>query len=160
MMNPLAAAGAWEAAMQWKEHNERAAAYALARARADANRKPLLNVGCPAIRPLQRHPCGDVCLDLDPRILERCQASRPVVGDVRQIPFPNRYFGAALVCHVLEHLPTAEDASTAIQELHRVADAVYICSPSRASIAAWLHPGHRLWVDQHAGTITISQREA
>lgn len=129
-----------------KEHADRLTSYEAARRTADALRKPLLNVGCGTTHFLS-HPCGDVCIDVDPKRLIVCRSRRPTVGDVRSIPYPDRSFGAALCCHVLEHLPTVADAQRALSELFRVADYVYVRSPSRLLAIAWIHPDHPLWVD-------------
>ncbi len=149
----------YEGLRQLHENGERWSAYQQARAMADALGKPLLNVGCPRIFP-GKYPCGDVCLDISPERLAHCQSPEPVLADVRDIPYPDAWFGAALCSHVLEHLPTVEDALQALRELRRVAGGrVYVVSPSRLSLAAWLHPEHRLWVEQlPEGSIRIQQR--
>ncbi len=152
---------AWESAIQVKENADRWDAYRKARLAADLAGKPLLNIGCPRVYgPMSmKYPCGDVCLDIDPQRLESCESSSPTLGDVRRIPFPDGYFGAALCCHVLEHLPTVADAEQALAELRRVADTVFVCSPTRSSLMAWLHPEHRLWVNHLPdGSITFEQR--
>ncbi|HIE17209.1 MAG TPA: methyltransferase domain-containing protein [Dehalococcoidia bacterium] len=80
------------------------------------------------------------------------------VADVAQIPFCDKAFGAAFTSHVLEHLPTIGHAKKALEELNRVADAVFIAHPSRQSIGAWLHPGHNLWIWQNSGMVYVQAR--
>lgn len=140
------------------EHVDRYAAYLAARRAANARGKPLLNVGCPSAY-LLSHPCGDVCLDIDPGHLALCRSARPTYGDVRAIPYADSTFGAALCSHVLEHMRTVADAERALAELQRVADVVYICAPSRLGITHWLHPDHYLWVDRLPdGRVRFTQR--
>lgn len=157
--------GAWQAALQLKEHGDRWAAWDAARLAADARGKPLLNIGCPRRSGLLwsgigSYPCGDVCLDISPWRLAACRSPRPTLGDVRAMTrFADRSFGAALCCHVLEHLATVADAEAAVAELARVADVVYVCSPSRLSVSGWLHPEHALWVDHWPdGRLSFEQR--
>lgn len=132
-----------------------------ARIYADEVGKPLLVVGAPyGGSPLARvlkvgtHECGDVCLDIQG--CPECPYS--VVSDVRDIPFPDGYFGAALASHVLEHLPTVEDAEMAYRELSRVADRVFVASPLRTNIYAWLKTDHHLWVQEEPQGIYFQQR--
>lgn len=126
---------------------------------AQARGKPLLVVGGPygsgiggQIFHFKAHGCGDVCLDLN---ADSCDGCPTTVADVREIPFGDAYFGAVYVSHVLEHLPTVEDAAQAVNELYRVADEVFVVSPPKSSIYAWLYPGHHLWVSQDAHGILI-----
>lgn len=136
----------------------RMATWEAARAAADAAGKPMLNIGCPSVRPLA-YACPDVCLDISAERLARCRSARPTHGDVRRIPFPNKAFGSVICFHVLEHLDTVADAERALGELGRVADRVYVISPNRLQIPAWVHPEHRLWVHHHAnGSISFEQR--
>ena len=149
----------YEAMQYAREHAERWEAYRAARATADAARLPLLNIGCPRIVP-GKYPCGDVCLDLSAKRLAWCKSPSPTHGDVRAIPYPTGYFGAVLCAHVLEHLATVADAQQACAEMVRVAGGrVFLISPSRASIVAWLHPEHKLWVERVSnGQVKITQR--
>lgn len=129
-----------------KENKERWKAYEAARQMADAVGKPLLNIGCPRIRPL-RYPCGDMCLDIDPDRLKVCESPHPTLADIRAIPFSDNYFGAVLCSHVLEHLHSIEDARQAVAEMVRVSGSrVFVVSPSTTSIPAHLHAEHRLWI--------------
>jgi len=60
---------------------------------------------------------------------------------------------------VLEHLASAEDCTQAWQQLHRVADTVFVSLPGKDSIMAWLAPGHKLWVQQiGSGILKIEER--
>ncbi|MDD5191062.1 MAG: VTT domain-containing protein [Dehalococcoidales bacterium] len=125
--------------------------------------KPVLVVGGPwgtragrRIFKKPAHGSGDVCLDIDPRALTGHHC--PVVASATHIPFADKTFGAVFLSHVLEHLPTVEDARQAIEEMKRVADEVYIVYPSRQSIGGWLTPGHHLWVWQDGDKIYLKQR--
>jgi SAM-dependent methyltransferase len=142
----------WQAKVGLTQVRERNDKYALAWHIAREAGKPMLVVGGPYGSPiagglfnLKAHGCGDVCLDIDPRACQGCQT---VVADVRDIPFSDRYFGSALASHVIEHLPAIDDAVQAINELYRVADEVFIASPRKDSIIAWLVPSHHLWIRQ------------
>jgi hypothetical protein len=125
--------------------------------------KPLLVAGGPwSNRGIRRwlnmpaHGGGDVCLDIERRAFEG--HPRGVIADVTQIPFFDKTFGAAFASHLLEHLPSIHGANRALDELNRVAEAVFLVYPSRQSIGAWLHRGHHLWVWQKGNTIYIKQR--
>lgn len=137
-----------------REVSERRLAFNKAKEYADNLGKPLLVVGTPRLGHLH-HPCGDVTIDTDPRKLPYCNTE---LADVRDIPYPDRYFGAAFVSHVLEHLPTIQDAYEALDELHRVADKVFVVSPSKMSLIAQLHPDHHLWVTSIGDDFIIQQR--
>jgi len=154
-MNPIALGVAgWlalrELRFRRQEVNERSTLYSQARAYADRRRKPLLVVGTPRARlsPTRpAYPCGDVTLDLDPIVTTQCPEGG-VVGDVREIPYPDKCFGAAFVSHVLEHLATIEDFALAWSELNRVADTVYVAYPEPQGVIAQLYPGHHLLMYQ------------
>lgn len=143
-----------EAFQQVIELDERHQVFAQARNHADSVGKPLLVVGTPKWR--FTHPCGDITIDISPDRGEYCNTE---IADVRAIPYPNQYFGAAFISHVLEHLPTISDAYKALDELHRVADKVFIVSPHKTSLAAWLHPDHHLWITADDGGYIIEQRD-
>ena len=132
---------------------ERHTIYQQARQFADETGKPLLVVGAPKL--LLFHGCGDITIDIDPNLGTPCDVE---LADVRQIPYPDGYFGAAFVSHVLEHLATIEDAEDALNELHRVADKVFVASPSKFSMIAWIHPGHHLWVTSSGDGYMLEQR--
>lgn len=140
-----------------RQQADRDEVFALANEAALRSGKPLLVAGGPwgdaGIRRLLNwpgHPHGDVCLDLDPNA---CGLDHFILGDVRDIPFPDGWFGAVYCSHVLEHLPTAADCELAVSELHRVADEVFVCVPGRASVIAWLAPQHHLWVTVEDGRV-------
>ena len=106
---------------------------------------------------IKAHGCGDTCLDVDPRA---CQGCSYVPGDVRNLPFENKQFGVAYNSHVLEHMATLEDCTAAWSELHRVAEVVLTCVPSKSSIMAWLAPEHHLWVREVAlDQIEVTERQ-
>jgi hypothetical protein len=136
------------------EDRERHIKYTQSREYADQVGKPLLVVGAPK-RNWPSHPGGDVTIDLDPNVDSLYHYE---VADVRDIPYPNQYFGAALCSHVLEHLGTKEDAIIAMNELYRVAECVFICSPRKYNIYAWVHPQHHLWITEKPNGYYIEQR--
>ena len=161
----FASVGVWQAGVMMAQNADRSKKYRLAKEHADKLKKPLLVVGGPwGARPYRAliktpaHGCGDVCLDVYPEACGQC--SDTVVADVREIPYPDQYFGAAFASHVLEHLPTLDDCERAVSELRRVADAVFVSSPSKQSIFAWLVPDHFLWVNQDRDNLTVEQRRA
>jgi membrane protein DedA with SNARE-associated domain len=153
----------WQLIVWILETQDKNRKYKAAEASAKKSGKPLLVIGGPwGVQPARRllnmpaHGEGDVCLDIDRRALEghRC----PVVASVTDIPFADKAFGAVFLSHVLEHLPTPDDARRALQEMQRVAEVVYIVYPSRQSIAAWVIKEHRLWVWQAGTKIHLLQR--
>jgi SAM-dependent methyltransferase len=149
--------GVLQLALAVRAVNERKTKFAEARAVADSSGKGLLVVGGPwggsSLRTTLNRPAhghGDVCLDRNP---DSCREDHFVLGDVRDIPFPDGHFGAVVCFHVLEHLPT-EDVQTAFDELHRVADEVFICVPTRGDIiGGWLPPDHKSWVNVVDGVV-------
>lgn len=140
-------------AVNMMELYERHSVFRYARDYADSTGKPLLVVGGPKWS--FSHSCGDTTIDIDPNLNSVCDYE---VADIRAIPYPDGYFGAAYASHVLEHLPTLADGEKALRELHRVADKVFIVSPHKTSIIAWLHPDHHLWVKHAGDTIVLEQR--
>ena len=60
--------------------------------------------------------------------------------------------------HVIEHLPTVEDAALAVNELMRVADQVWVAYPNKQSVIAYLIPDHYLWVTEKDGYLFFEQR--
>ena len=125
--------------------------------------KPMLVVGGPygsgvsgRLLGMKAHGCGDLCADIDP---DSCRGCPFVLADVRDLPWPDGYFGACLCPHVLEHLETLEDIDRAWGELHRVADGVYTCFPGKDSFAGWMAPGHHLWVKElGSGILDVQER--
>lgn len=165
----LTATGLWQGVVLYKENLERRIAYSSAQFYAKSAGKPLLVVGGPGagsnrsllvrLFKMPQHGCGDVCLDLNAGACSICGAEVEVTeADVRQIPYGDGYFGAAFISHVLEHLPTVDDAAAAVDELYRVADAVFIAGPSKQNLYAWIHPDHHLWVRQNTEGVLIQGR--
>ena len=168
-MNPLLLTlGLWQGTVLFRQHQERLIKYEAASAYAESVGKPMLVVGGPlargSIRVLLRLPAhgwGDICLDIDPRACAGCSECEVVEADIRDIPFSDKHFGAVFCSHVLEHMPTAVECERAIGELHRVAEAVYVCVPSKLSITGWVGNGHKLWVRERAdGSFEIEERRA
>jgi len=154
MLKFLAGAVLASEAAQTYEIHQRRVVFNEARRWCDQVGKPLLVIGAPKLG--FNHPCGDVTIDLSPNIISTCPYE---IADVREIPYPAGEFGAAYISHVLEHLPTVDDAYLALSELHRVADKVFVVSPHKTSVAAWLMPHHHLWVtEKEDGEFVIQQR--
>ena len=149
----LAGLVAREGMQQAVELGERRRVFNQAREYADSIGLPLLVVGTPKWG--FNHPCGDVTIDIQPGLGGNCEVE---IADVRSIPYPTGYFGAAYASHVLEHLPTVDDAVMALDELERVAEKVFVVSPHKSSIAAWLYPGHHLWITASGDGYIIEQR--
>jgi hypothetical protein len=155
--------GVWQLAVWLDEIRDKNRKYKAAITYALESNKPLLIVGGPwgnkPIRHLFKMPAhgrGDVCLDIDPRALSN--HPKGVIADITHIPFSNKSFGAAFASHILEHLPTTNDAKKALAELNRVAEAVFIAYPSRQSIGGWVIRDHHLWVWQKGNTTYLKQR--
>ena len=159
----VAGIGGWQLVVWLVETRAKNRKYEAACARARRQDKPLLVAGGPwGITQTRRrlnlpaHGNGDVCLDIDPRALGDHPSG--VVANVTHIPFADKSFGAVFASHLLEHLPTVEAASHALDELNRVAEAVYIVYPSRQSLVGWLIPDHHLWIWQKESTTYLRQR--
>jgi hypothetical protein len=155
--------GGWQLAVWLGETREKNGKYRAATACAREKNKPLLIAGGPwGTKPIRHwfnmpaHVNGDVCLDIDYRAIRGHPCG--VLASVTHIPFSDKSFGAAFASHLLEHLPTVVEARQALDELHRVADAVFIVSPSRQAVVGWLMPGHHLWVWQEGDIIYLKQR--
>jgi hypothetical protein len=153
----------WQLAVWLIETRDKNSKYKAACAYAQERGKQLLVAGGPwGVRKARRrlnkpaHGSGDVCLDVDPRAF--WGHPKGVVASVTHIPFSDKCFGAAFASHLLEHLPTVDDAKQALDELNRVAEAVFIVSPSRQSFSGWLTPGHHLWVWQKGSITYFKQR--
>ena len=134
------AAALWEGFWYFHRKAERIRAFKMAREVATAIGKPLLVIGVPE----GEYPCGDVTLDL--RDTGECKNF--VQGSVESIPFPDKHFGAAFCSHVLEHVC---DPHTALKELYRVADKVFIVYPQWWTFCAWTLPGHTWLVTEKTG---------
>ena len=155
--------GGWQLAVWLGEIRDKNKKYKAASAYARERGKPLLVAGGPwSTKPTRRllkmpaHGNGDVCLDIDRRAIEGHHCG--VIANVTHIPFSDKSFGAAFASHLLEHLPTTDDARKALAELNRVAEAVFIVYPSRQSITGWVIPDHHLWVWQKGNTTYLKQR--
>ena len=153
----------WQLVVWSGEISQKSKRYKAAAACARKFEKPLLIAGGPwSNRGIRRwlnipaHGNGDVCFDIERRAFEGHPCG--VIADVTRIPFSDKVFGAAFASHLLEHLPTIDDAERALDELSRVAEVVFIAYPSRQSIGAWLHRGHNLWVWQKGNVIYLEQR--
>lgn len=159
----LAAIGIWQLTVWMIEIQDKNRKYQAAENYARERARLLLVVPGPwGIKPARRwfnkpaHGGGDVCLDIDARAVYGHPCA--VVGSVTRVPFPDNTFGAAFVSHLLEHMATTEDAVQALDELNRVAEAVFIVYPYRQSIAAWVIPEHHLWVWQKGDKMYLKQR--
>jgi hypothetical protein len=153
----------WQLVIWLGEVRQKNKGYKAAAAYALKFGKPLLIAGGPwSNRGIRRwlnipaHGNGDVCFDIERRAFEG--HPRGVIADVTQIPFSDKVFGAAFASHLLEHMPTIDDAERALDELNRVAKVVFIAYPSKQSIGAWLHRGHHLWVWQEGNAVYFEQR--
>lgn len=159
----LGAVAVWQLLVWVFETRDKNRKFRAAADHASSKDRPLLVVGGPwGAKPARRwlnkpaHGEGDVCVDIDPRAIY----GHPVgaVASVTHIPFGDGVFGAAFASHLLEHLPSTADARLALEELHRVADRVFIVYPSRQSAGGWLVPEHRIWVWQKGDEFYLKQR--
>lgn len=150
----LAGVGIREGVIQLNELQERGLIFEQARAYADSKRKPLLVIGTP--KHSFSHPFGDVTIDTD---TDKLGQGNTEIADVRDIPYPNDYFGATYCSHVLEHLPTIEDAFKALDEMERVSNRVFTVSPHKTSLIAQIYPGHNLWITPSGDGYIIEQRK-
>jgi len=167
-MNPLIVPfffiGVQQLAAMSAQQEDREHKFGLAQAYADYVGKPLLVVGGPygskgfrRAFDLPAHGFGDYCLDMNP---EACDGgSEYVEADVRDIPFPDKFFGAAIASHVLEHLRYVQDCIDAVNELNRVAEVVMVAYPTPDLIIASLIPDHWLWLHQDGNTLYVQQRK-
>lgn len=143
-----------EGFLQLDELRQRRQIFAQARDYADSTGKPLLVIGTPKFHAFN-HPYGDVTIDINE---SKVGQGNTELGDVRDIQYPNGYFGAAFASHVLEHLPTVDDAVHALDEMERVADKVFTVSPHRTSLMAQLYSDHHLWITPSGDGYIIEQR--
>lgn len=142
-----------EGLLQMNELKERHLIFDQARDYAESIGRPLLVVGTPKYG--FSHPCGDVTIDIVPGSGNFCNVE---IADVRDIPYPDNSFGAIFASHILEHLPTIEDAFKALDEMYRVAGKVFVVSPHKTSLIAQLYPGHHLWILPSGDGYIIEQR--
>lgn len=135
-------------------------AQAAKQARAYCNRagKPLLNVGSgtegSSFRAFLFGPAryGDVNLDLAapqanpcPMPLGEMRGPRACHGDALELPYPDKFFGAVVASHILEHL---DDPAGALEEWQRVGDQVYVIVPRWWGLHTWLQTEHRWYIDR------------
>jgi len=97
---------------------------------AHARGKKVLNAGCGSLPPY-----GDVNLDVTPLPVPNF-----VLGNIEDMPFEDKEFGACVASHVLEH---TDDPKRALRECHRVADRVWLILPPWWDVGTWLTPTHR-----------------
>jgi hypothetical protein len=152
----------YQAGIYLSEYAERKRVYGEAYNYAKAINKPLLVVGGPyggniihKIFGFMPHGAGDICIDTDP---SACGNSNFLQADIRNIPLPDKYAGAVFCSHVIEHLPSREDAILALRELVRISDAQFVLVPSKLNIRAWLHADHKLWIYENEGQLIIEER--
>lgn len=134
---------------------------AQAREYCNAVGKPLLNVGAgtakSSVRAAVLGPTlwGDVNIDLAaPQ--GPPGPNRVTYGDGTRIPYPDKYFGAVIASHVLEHIDRPD---LAVAEWRRVADKMFVIVPVWWAPHTWLHPGHRWFIDgEHAWPIWQHRR--
>ena len=139
------------------EYRLRRQKFLLAREAACRRGKPLLVVGRPGGWP-SVYGCGDVTVDLDPRVLTDCPEGGQVT-DVRDLPFDDRRFGAVFCSHVLDCLSTPEDVEKACQELRRVADEVFLCVTLAQNIYwRWFSREVHVWISEKDGRVTARSR--
>jgi len=110
--------------------------------------KPVLNVGAgtpgSSVRTILLGPTtwGDVNMDIA-AAEHVCTGENVCYGDAHKAPYPDRYFGAAILSHVLEHVT---DPVAVMKEMLRVADRVYVIVPQWWAPHTWLHYGHRWFI--------------
>jgi len=155
--------GGWQLAVWLGEIRDKNKKYRAASAYALERNKPLLVAGGPwgarRTRHLVKVPAhgeGNVCLDIDRNAIDG--HPNGVIANITHIPFSDKSFGAAFASHLLEHLPSTDEAKKALAELNRIAEAVFIAYPSRQSIAGWVIPEHHLWVWQKGNETYFQQR--
>ena len=163
LLGRLLGVGSWQIIVWLSETIDKNRKFQEASSFAAEQGKPLLVVGGPwgsrRVRHwlnMPAHGSGDVCLDIDRRAIDGHPCG--VIASTTRIPFSDKSFGAAFASHMLEHLPTTNDAKQALAELHRIAEGVFIVCPSRQSIAGWIIPDHLLWVWQKGTRTYLKQR--
>ncbi len=111
--------------------------------------KPVINVGAGTpqsslrVRLFGPQLYGDINCDLNGKA--QCTPKGVCQCDIMNLKFPNKYFGAAIASHVIEHVP---DPQKAVRELMRVADAVYIIVPLWWAPHTWLYTDHKWYVKE------------
>lgn len=154
----------WQLAVWFYEIHDKNQKYKAAAEQTARSGKPMLVIGGPWGGKQYRHwinkPAhggGDVCMDIDPHAIQGHPCG--IIASVTNIPAGDKLFGAAFASHLLEHLPNSDDAVAALTELHRVAEKVYICYPSKQSIGGWITKGHHLWINQQGDMTTVEERD-
>ena len=163
LLGTVLGVGSWQIIVWFSETIDKNRKFQEANSFAAEQGKPLLVVGGPWGNKRVRHwlnmPAhgnGDVCLDIDRRAIDGHPCG--VIASVTRIQFSDNSFGAAFASHLLEHLPTTNDAKQALAELNRVAEAVFIVCPSRQSVAGWVIADHHIWVWQKGDRTYFKQR--
>ncbi|MBA7652383.1 hypothetical protein ES703_60213 [subsurface metagenome] len=117
-------------------------AAAFERARQLANGRGIINVGAGPHRTYQAQVIAeqpetlaniDITPNGMPHFLQLDIETDP-------LPFSDKQFGAAFLCHVLEHL---DNWQFALNEASRVADYAVVVLPHPAYFSGWLAPEHR-----------------
>ena len=95
-------------------------------------------------------------MDIDAAACQGCPLT--VIGDIRDIPYPDKYFGAAFAAHIVEHMSTVQEGAQAINELARVADRFWIVVPGKLQFQGIFHTDHHIWVSEAPGGYVLEQR--
>jgi len=101
---------------------------------ARARNKPVLDFGCGLA------PRGDYNVDILPRKAPNFVQIHSFAPP--RLPFPTKFFGSALCFHALEHTNNPQHT---VEELSRIAEKVFILTPSPLFWRTWLHGGHK-WI--------------
>ena len=121
--------------------------------------KPLLNVGAgtpgSSIRVSILGPTmwGDVNCDVAGS--GSCTPDHVCHCDIHNIPYPDKYFGAVIASHVLEHV---DDPQRALREMHRVADEVFFVVPRWWGLHTWLQTEHKWYITKDMRLYPLWQR--
>jgi hypothetical protein len=155
--------GGWQLVVLIMDIIDKNKKYKAATAYARESGKPLLVTGGPwgakRIRHwlnLPAHGGGDVCLDINHQAITG--HPKGVIASVTNIPFSDKCFGAVFASHLLEHLPSTDEAVKALNEFDRIAETVFIVNPSRQSFSGWLMSDHHIWVWQKGSATYLKQR--
>jgi len=135
-----------------------------ARQSANARHKPLLNIGCGvwgscvATTFFGPFLCGDVNLDILskeqlPASVKEIKNNIVYHGDIYEIPFRAKTFGAVFCSHVLELI---DEPRKALDELYRVADEVFVVSLTKNLPHTLGHPTSRWLVEKQGKRFKIT----
>lgn len=122
-----------------------------------SRRKPVLNIGAgtpdSSLRTRLLGPTlwGDVNMDIATDE-KKCGPNNVCYGDINKIPYPNKYFGAVIASHVLEHV---DDPDRALAEMRRIADKVYPIVPKWWAPHTWLYHDHKWFIPKPGKKIPI-----